>query len=156
LREIGSSIDNTLFTMLYLTDMRDYPEFTRSRRAYFAPNVPPASTSAMIGALPHPHAVFGFDAYVFIPDPSRPSHRMVALNESEHVKHLQLSDYGLASKVGHLLFLAGVVASQPERGLFVHSLRDLGVAAERLSTGSLFGDDLEGPMLAQTQFIYDV
>src|SRR5262249_13870136 len=75
---------------------------------------------------------------------------------SEHVKHLQLSDYGLASKVGHLLFLAGVVASQPERGLFVHSLRDLGVAAERLSTGSLFGDDLEGPMLAQTQFIYDV
>jgi 2-iminobutanoate/2-iminopropanoate deaminase len=95
LEEIGSSINNTLFTMLYLTDMRDYPEFTRSRRAFFAPDVPPASTSAMIGALPHPDAVFGFDGYAFIPDPNHPSHRMVALNESRHVKHLQLSDYGL-------------------------------------------------------------
>jgi enamine deaminase RidA (YjgF/YER057c/UK114 family) len=156
LKEIGSSINNTLFTMLYLTDMSDYPEFTRSRRAFFAPDVPPASTSAMIGALPHPDAVFGFDAYAFIPDPNRPSHRMVALNESRHVKHLQLSDYGLASKVGALLFLAGVVASRPERGLFVHGLDDLGIAGERLSTGSALSDDLEGPMLAQTQFIYDV
>ena len=61
-----------------------------------------------------------------------------------------------ASKVGALLFLAGVVASQPERGLFVHGLDDLGVAGERLSTGSTLSDDLEGAMLAQTQFIYDV
>src|SRR5262249_27688945 len=97
LKEIGSAIDNTLFTMLFLKNMRDYPEFTRARRAFLSPKVPPASTSAMIGALPHPDAVFGFDGYAFIPDPNSPSNRMLALNESRHVKHLQLSDYGLAS-----------------------------------------------------------
>ncbi len=156
LNELGSSIDNTLFTMLYLTDMRDYPTFTRSRRAFFAPNVPPASTSAMIGALPHPDAVFGFDGYAFVPDPSRPQNRMVTFNESQHVKHLQLSDYGLGAKAGALLFVSGVVAAQPERGLFVRGLSDLGEEGKRLSTGSPYSDDLEGPMLAQTHFIYRV
>lgn len=156
LQELGSSIDNTLYTTLFLTDMRDYPTFGRARRAFFTPNVPPASTSAMIGALPHPQAVFGFDGYAFVPDKNRPEHRMVTVNESRQLKHLRLADYGLAAKAGPLLFVAGVVAAQPERGFFVRRLEDLGADAKTLSTGSTLGDDLEGPMLAQTHFIYRV
>ncbi len=156
LEELGSSIDNILFTMLFLTDMRDYPTFTRSRRAYFAPEVPPASTSAMIKALPHPKMVFGFDAYAFIPDMNRPEIRVVHINESRHVKHLKLSDYGLATKVGPYLFVSGVVPAQPEKGVFVKKLDDLGAVGEGLSTGSMYSDSFEGAITAQTHIIYEI
>ena len=59
LEDAGSSWDNIVDVLVFLTDMRDFPAFNRLYAEYFAgPSQPnPTRTTIEIGALPTPIAV---------------------------------------------------------------------------------------------------
>lgn len=67
-----------------------------------------------------------------------------------------LSNYSLVSKAGPFLFFAGQLAYDPERKIVIKGYRDLPDEEGRnLATGRTTVDEKEGPIIAQTWFIFN-
>jgi len=64
-----------------------------------------------------------------------------------------LGGYPVAVRAGQFLFLSGQVAWDPRHGL-IRGLDDLPPEGRRLATGSAYADAVEGPVAAQSWFIY--
>jgi 2-iminobutanoate/2-iminopropanoate deaminase len=62
--------------------------------------------------------------------------------------------YFPGARVGSLLFLAGEVPADPERGLVVRGYADLDAEGQALATGQLGPDGWEGRIRAQAWFVY--
>ena len=78
-------------------------------------------TTSQIGGLPLSEAIVYFDPIGFV---ATDGYRLDMLR-SRHLEQAALSNYQFGSKVGPLMFFAGVVAAVPEQGRIVHDLRDL-------------------------------
>ena len=65
-----------------------------------------------------------------------------------------LAGYPGAVRAGQFLFLSGQVAWDPRRGL-IRGFEDLPPGGRRLATGRAYVDAVEGPVAAQSWFIYE-
>jgi enamine deaminase RidA (YjgF/YER057c/UK114 family) len=66
-----------------------------------------------------------------------------------------LAHYAVARRAGQFLFLAGIVAADPKRGIVINSYRDLeDEAGKALETGDMSIDCQEGRVAAQTWYIF--
>jgi enamine deaminase RidA (YjgF/YER057c/UK114 family) len=64
------------------------------------------------------------------------------------------SFYNMVAKAGSFLFLAGIIAVDENKKI-IRSLSDLSEgAAKQLSSGEMHVDALEGPIMAQTWYVY--
>ena len=68
----------------------------------------------------------------------------------------QRMSFSVGKWAGDILFLAGVIALNRQTGRIIHGLSDLPAdAAEKLTTGWLINDEIEGPMVAQAWFVFE-
>lgn len=66
-----------------------------------------------------------------------------------------LAHYAVARRAGQMLYLAGIVAADPKRGIVINSYRDLEDEEGRaLETGDMSVDYQEGRVAAQTWYIF--
>jgi enamine deaminase RidA (YjgF/YER057c/UK114 family) len=149
----GSTLADIVFHSVYLRDMRNFPSLARTRSRLFAGGLAPPVTTSQVGGLPLSDAIVYFDPIGFV---ATEGYRLDMLR-SRHLEQAALSNYQFGSKVGPLMFFAGVVAAVPEQGRIVHDLRDLpaGIllsepAASPAARGFL------SPIRAQTAFVYDL
>lgn len=147
LRRLGASQDDILLINGWLADFREWPAMNRIRgREFSNGNFPPSTTFGVPGVgLDGARALF--EALALLP---REGVRKQPLGSNR-----QVGFYYPGSQVGPFIFLAGDVAADPERGLIVRGYDDLGPAGASLATGQLGPDGWEGPIRAQSWFIYE-
>lgn len=153
LEEQGSTPDDIVFHSVYVRNMRDFPTLARTRSRLFQGGLAPPVTTSQISGLPLPDAVVYFDPIGFV---TADGYRLETLRSRE-IEQAALSNYQFGSKVGPLLFFAGVVAAVPERGAVVQGLKDLParihVTEPQLSPAARA---CHQAMRAQTAFVYDL
>ncbi len=153
LKEQGSTLNDIVFHSVYVRSMRDFPALARTRSRLFHGGLAPPVTTSQISGLPFPDAVVYFDPIGFV---AADGYRLETLR-SRALEQAALSNYRFGSKVGPLMFFAGVVAAVPERGTIVHGLQDLPptvrVTEPQLSPAARA---FHGGMRAQTAFVYDM
>lgn len=68
-----------------------------------------------------------------------------------------LANYAPYRRAGDLVFFAGVIAADPNRGIVVNGFDDLpaDVAAKLGATGEMSHDSKTGPILAQSWYVLD-
>jgi enamine deaminase RidA (YjgF/YER057c/UK114 family) len=153
LTEQGSTLQDIVFHSVYLRDMRNFPTLARTRSRLFAGGLAPPVTTSQVGGLPLSDAAVYFDPIGFV---ATDGYKLEMLR-SRQLEQAALSNYQFGSKVGSLMFFAGVVAAVPEQGKIIHGMRDL-PAAVRLSEphASPAARAFHGPIRAQTAFVYDL
>jgi enamine deaminase RidA (YjgF/YER057c/UK114 family) len=153
LKAQGSALKDIVLHSVYLRDMRMFPALARTRSRLFSAGIAPPVTTSQIGGLPLRDAVVYFDPIGFVP---AAGFRLETLRSGE-LDQAALSNYRFGSRVGPLLFFAGVVAAVPEHGVIVRSPRDL---PERIRLNepplSPAARAFRAPLRAQTAFVYDL
>jgi enamine deaminase RidA (YjgF/YER057c/UK114 family) len=138
---------------VYLRDMRNFPVLARTRSRLFAGGLAPPVTTSQVAGLPLADAVVYFDPIGFV---AADDCKLETLRSGQ-LEQAALSNYQFGSKVGSLMFFAGVVAAVPERGRIIHVLRDLPpdihVTEPPLSASARA---FHAPLRAQTAFVYDL
>jgi 2-iminobutanoate/2-iminopropanoate deaminase len=149
----GSTLEDVVFHSVYLRDMRNFPTLARTRSRLFAGGLAPPVTTSQVGGLPLAEAAVYLDPIGFA---ATDGYRLDMLR-SRHLEQAALSNYQFGSKVGPLMFFAGVVAAVPEQGKIVHGPRDLpaGIHLPDLPASPAARAFL-GPIRAQTAFVYDL
>jgi 2-iminobutanoate/2-iminopropanoate deaminase len=145
LEQLGSSAGAILLLSGWVTDFRQWPVMNRIRARTFGPNRYPACTTFEVPWVGADGAVAAFEALALADGPLRKE----PLGSAR-----QVGAYLPGSKVGPLLFLAGEVPADPERGLIVRGYADLDVEGQALATGQIGADGWEGRIRAQTWFVY--
>jgi enamine deaminase RidA (YjgF/YER057c/UK114 family) len=149
----NASPRDIVFHSFYVRDMRDFPTLARARSRIFSQGIAPPVTTSQIGGLPMDDAVVYCDPIGFVPSDG---FRLDVLR-SRHLEQSALSNYQFGTKVGPLMFFAGVVAAVPERGEIVHGTTSLPNDVPRLPVvGSPAARAFNDPIHAQTTFIYDL
>ena len=142
-----------IFHSVYLRDMRNFPTLARTRSRLFKDGLAPPVTTSQVSGLPMDDAVVYFDPIGFVPTEG---FRLETLR-STYLEQGALSNYQFGTKVGPLMFFAGVVAAVPERGQIIHGSRDLPADVPMIAaTGSPAARSFTDPVRAQTAFIYDL
>jgi enamine deaminase RidA (YjgF/YER057c/UK114 family) len=149
----GSTLSEIVFHSVYLRDMRNFPSLARTRSRLFAGGLAPPVTTSQVGGLPLADAAVYFDPIGFV---ATDGYRLEML-QSRHLAQAQLSNYQFGSRVGPLMFFAGVVAAVPDEGKIVHDLRDLpaGIHLTEQSASPAARAFLS-PIRAQAAFVYDL
>src|SRR5262249_41294960 len=138
---------------VYLRDMRNFPTLARTRSRLFAGGLAPPVTTSQVGGLPYSDAAVYFDPIGFV---ATDGYKLEMLR-SRQLEQAALSNYQFGSRVGPLMFFAGVVAAVPEQGKIVHGLRDLPDSIRlREPSVSPAARAFDGPIRAQTAFVYDL
>jgi enamine deaminase RidA (YjgF/YER057c/UK114 family) len=149
----NASPQDIVFHSVYLRDMRNFPTLARTRSRLFTGGVAPPVTTSQVSGLPMDDAVVYFDPIGFVPTEG---FRLETLR-SKFLQQGALSNYQFGTRVGPLMFFAGVVAAVPERGEIIHGLRDLPASMPIIAaTGSPAARGFGDPVRAQTAFIYDL
>ena len=153
MRAQGSTLQDIVFHSVYLRDMRNFPTLARTRSRLFAGGLAPPVTTSQVGGLLLSDAAVCFDPIGFV---AADGYKLEMLR-SRQLEQAALSNYQFGSKVGSLMFFAGVVAAVPEQGKLIHGLRDL-PADIRLSElpVSPAASAFDAPVRAQTGFVYDL
>ncbi len=153
LTEQGSTPQDIVFHSVYLRDMRNFPTLARTRSRLFAGGLAPPVTTSQVGGLPLSDAAVYFDPIGFV---AADGYKLDMLR-SRQLEQAALSNYQFGSKVGPLMFFAGVVAAVPEQGKIIHGPRDL-PADIRLTEppASPAARAFHAPIRAQTAFVYDL
>jgi len=153
LRDQGSTLQDIVFHSVYLRDMRNFPVLARTRSRLFAGGLAPPVTTSQVAGLPLIDAVVYFDPIGFV----AADDCKLEMLRSGQLEQAALSNYQFGSKVGSLMFFAGVVAAVPEQGRIIHVLRDLPpdihVTEPPLSPSARA---FHAPLRAQTAFVYDL
>lgn len=147
LRRLGASQDDILLINGWLADFREWPMMNRIRGRQFSNGNFPPSTTFGIPGVGVDGARALFEALAVLP--------REGLSKQPLGSNRQVGFYYPGSQVGPLIFLAGDVAADPERGLIVRGYDDLGPAGASLASGQLGPDGWEGPIRAQSWFIYE-
>lgn len=143
--------NDIIFHSVYVRDMRNFPTLARTRSRLFGQGLAPPVTTSQVPALPIDDAVVYFDPIGFIPDNG---FRLETLR-SRHLEQAALSNYQFGTKVGPLMFFAGVVAAIPERGEIIHGCADLpGNIKIAPAVGSPSARAFHDTIVGQTGFIY--
>ncbi|HEY7067480.1 MAG TPA: RidA family protein [Chloroflexota bacterium] len=145
LGQLGSSAADILLLSGWVTDFRQWPVLNRVRARTFGPDRYPACTTFQVPWVGAEGAVAAFETLALADGPLRKE----ALGSSQ-----QIGAYLPGCKVGALLFLAGEVPADPERGLIVRGYADLDADGQALATGSIGADGWEGRVRAQAWFVY--
>jgi enamine deaminase RidA (YjgF/YER057c/UK114 family) len=145
LRQQGSSLDDVLLLTGWLTDFRQWPVMNRIRQRTFGEGHYPPSTTFQVPGLGAEGAVTLFETFALAAGPLRKE----PLGSARQVGY-----YFPGARVGSLLFLAGEVPADPERGLVVRGYADLDAEGQALATGQLGPDGWEGRIRAQAWFVY--
>ena len=101
--------------------MRNFPTLARTRSRLFAGGLAPPVTTSQVGGLLLSDAAVYFDPMGFV---AAEGYKLEVFR-SRQLDQAALSNYQFASRVGSLMFFAGVVAAVPEQGKMIHDLRDL-------------------------------
>jgi enamine deaminase RidA (YjgF/YER057c/UK114 family) len=149
----GSTLHDIVFHSVYLRDMRNFPTLARTRSRLFAGGLAPPVTTSQVAGLPLSDAAIYIDPLGFV---AADGCKLETLRSSQ-LEQAALSNYQFGSKVGSLMFFAGVVAAVPEHGRIVHGLRDL-PADIRITEPPLSpaARAFHAPIRAQTAFVYDL
>ena len=133
--------------------MRNFPTLARTRSRLFAGGLAPPVTTSQVAGLPFADAAVYFDPIGFV---AADGYQLETLR-SRQLEQAALSNYQFATKVGSLMFFAGVVAAVPEQGKIIHGPRDL-PAEIRLAEPPLSpaARAFRAPLRAQTAFVYDL
>ncbi|HLH22919.1 MAG TPA: RidA family protein [Chloroflexota bacterium] len=145
LTQLGSSPGAILLLGGWVTDFRQWPVMNRIRARTFGPDRYPACTTFQVPWVGAAGAVAAFEALALADGP---------LRKEPLGSVRQVGAYIPGSKVGSLLFLAGEVPADPERGLVVRGYADLGAAGQALATGQIGADGWEGRIRAQAWYVY--
>jgi 2-iminobutanoate/2-iminopropanoate deaminase len=145
LRQLGSSLEDVLLLTGWLADFRQWPVMNRIRQRTFGEGHYPPSTTFQVPGLGADGAVALFETFALAEGPLR--------KEPVGSGH-QVGYYYPGAKVGDLIFLAGEVPADPERGLVVRSYGDLDAEGQALATGQIGPDGWEGRIRAQAWFVY--
>jgi enamine deaminase RidA (YjgF/YER057c/UK114 family) len=149
----NASPGDIVFHSVYLRDMRNFPTLARTRSRLFSEGLSPPVTTSQVSGLPMDDAVVYFDPIGFVPTEG---FRLETLR-SKYLEQGALSNYQFGTKVGPLMFFAGVVAAVPERGEIIHGSRDLPADLPMIAAvGSPAARGFADPVRAQTAFIYDL
>ena len=145
--------EDIIFHSVYVREMRNFPTLARTRSRLFGQGLAPPVTTSQVPGLPMDDAVIYFDPIGFIPTEGFQLETL----RSRHLKQSSLSNYQFGTKVGPLMFFAGVVAAIPERGEIVHGIADLPRDCSIAPTiGSPAARAFSDPISAQTTFVYDL
>jgi 2-iminobutanoate/2-iminopropanoate deaminase len=145
LEQLGSSAPAILLLSGWVSDFRQWPVMNRIRAGTFGPDRYPACTTFQVPWVGADGAVAAFETLALADGPLRKE----PLGSSR-----QVGAYLPGSKVGSLLFLAGEVPADPERGLIVRGYADLDADGRALATGQIGADGWEGRIRAQAWFVY--
>jgi enamine deaminase RidA (YjgF/YER057c/UK114 family) len=153
LRSQGGTLQDIVFHSVYVREMHNFPTLARTRSRLFGEGLAPPVTTSQVGGLPMDDAVVYFDPIGFAPTEG---YRLETLR-SQHLEQAALSNYQFGTKVGPLMFFAGVVAAVPERGEIVHGAADLPkYIASTAVAGSPAALAFNDTIRAQTMFVYDL
>jgi 2-iminobutanoate/2-iminopropanoate deaminase len=145
LEQLGSSRDAILLLSGWVTDFRQWPVMNRIRARTFGPDHYPACTTFQVPWVGADGAVAAFETLALADGP---------LLREPLGSSRQVGSYLPGVKVGSLLFLAGEVPADPERGLIVRGYADLDAEGQALATGQIGADGWEGRIRAQAWFVY--
>jgi enamine deaminase RidA (YjgF/YER057c/UK114 family) len=153
LKSQGGTAEDIIFHSVYVRSMRNFPTLARTRSRLFGQGLAPPVTSSQVGGLPMSDGVVYFDPVGFVPTDG---YRLETL-QSRHLEQSALSNYQFGTKVGPLMFLAGVVGAIPERGEIIHGTAELPANIPAIAaTGSPATRAFNDATRAQTLFIYDL
>ena len=153
LKSQGGNPEDIIFHSVYVRSMRNFPTLARTRSRLFGEGLAPPVTTSQVGGLPMGDGVVYFDPVGFL---AADGYRLETLR-SRHLEQSALSNYQFGTKVGPLMFLAGVVGAIPERGEIIHSMADLPADVPAIAAaGSPAARAFNDAMRAQTFFVYDL
>jgi len=156
LEEQGASREALLFHSIYMRDIRDFPTLVRTRSKLFAGGLVPPVTTGQIPGLLLPDARVCFDPIGFVAD-GEGGGPVMEMMESRYLAQSALSNYRFGSRVGPLMFFAGVVGAVPDQGVIIHDARYLAPDVPWTApAGSYAARMVEEPVAAQASFIYDL
>ena len=145
LRQLGSSLDDVLLLTGWLGDFRQWPVMNRIRQRTFGEGHYPPSTTFQVPGVGADGAVALFEVFALGQGP---------LRKEPVGSARQVGYYYPGAKVGDLIFLAGEVPADAERGLVVRGYADLDAEGQALATGQIGPDGWEGRIRAQAWFVY--
>lgn len=145
LERAGSSLARIVLMNGWYADFRDWPVMDRLRSAYFSDSALPVSTGFASTWLPRGGA--------------RVAYEVIAVTDARDRQvvgsPVQVGSYAAGSKVGDLVFLAGEVPADLERGIAIRQPSDLLEHEDEVLTGVFGLDGWEGRMRAQTWAVYE-
>jgi enamine deaminase RidA (YjgF/YER057c/UK114 family) len=149
----GGTLEDIIFHSVYVRSMRNFPTLARTRSRLFGQGLAPPVTTSQVGGLAMIDGVIYFDPVGFVPTAG---YRLETMR-SRHLEQSALSNYQFGTKVGPLMFFAGVVGAIPERGEIIHGMAELptnipAITAAGSPAALAFNDAMHG----QTLYIYDL
>lgn len=156
LRENGGGLENLLRFHLYQLDKRFFPVFDSIRRHY-EPQDPAPSTAVGMGAFdPGRRVRFNIDAIALHPEAAETLGRRVVHEGSR--AHSAAAHFSHVVGAGPYLFVAGQIptdTSKPGSPL-IRNYPDIPEEGRFLSVGQSHEDSRNGPIAAQSWFVYDL
>lgn len=153
----GTQEDQVLRQRMWQRDKRFFPVYERVRK-YCQPNAAPSSGLGVASVGGQFGRWIGIEGVaVDLEDPNRLGDRMT-LVPPDDARHPSAAIYSQVVASGPLVFLSGhipIKTSEPGRPV-VASFDDVPVDGRFLATGRSHADWRDGPITAQTWFVYDV
>lgn len=156
LRAAGSSGDQILRQHIWQRDKRFFPCYERVR-VHFQPTPAPSSGLGVADVIGNSRHWIGIDAIAVAPgeNPDFTARSVVAGVDNRSLP--SASHYSQAVRSGDLVFTAGHIAiktAEPGKPL-VNSFDDIPAEGRFLATGRSHPDSRDGPIAAQTWYIYN-
>jgi len=152
----GGGLENLLRFHLYQLDKRFFPVFDSIRRHY-EPKDPTPSTAVGMGAFDPERTVrFNIDAIALNPEAAKTLGKRMAHQGSK--AHSAAAHFSHVVGAGPYLFVAGQIptdTSKPGSPL-IRNYPDIPKRGRFLSVGQSHEDSRNGPIAAQTWFVYDL
>lgn len=156
LRAAGSRTDQILRQHVWQRDKRYFPVYENIRK-HWQPNPAPSSGLGVADISDADNAWLGLDAIAVAEDARAPFGPRDVVAGVGHRDLPSASHYAQAVRTGPLLFTAGHIpirTSEPGKPV-VQGFDDVPEAGRTLATGRSHPDSRDGPIAAQTWFVYD-
>ncbi len=152
----GTRDNQILRQHVWQRDKRFFPCYEKVR-ANFQPKPAPSSGLGVAEIVGGPRDWIGIDAIAVVPGehPSRPDRAVMSAVDDPRLP--SASHYSQAVASGELLFTAGHIpirTSEPGKPL-VHGYDDIAEEGRFLATGRSHPDSRDGPIAAQTWYVYE-
>jgi 2-iminobutanoate/2-iminopropanoate deaminase len=156
LRAAGTSGEQILRQHIWQRDKRFFPSYERVR-VHFQETPAPSSGVGVADVNGNSRHWIGIDAIAVVPgeNPEFPARTVVAGVQNRNIP--SAAHYSQAVRSGDLVFTAGFIAiktAEPGKPL-VNSFDDIPAEGRFLATGRSHPDSRDGPIAAQTWYIYN-
>ena len=156
LQAAGSSGDQILRQHIWQRDKRFFPCYERVR-VHFQPTPAPSSGLGVADVIGNSRHWIGIDAIAVAPGENPDFTDRAVVAGVDHRTLPSASHYSQAVRTGDLVFTAGHIAiktAEPGKPL-VNSFDDIPAEGRFLATGRSHPDSRDGPIAAQTWYIYN-